>query len=165
MTKLLIARHGNTFDPGDTILRVGKHTDLPLSISGREQAERLGNYLHDNGIKVDAAFASFLKRTIETAKIALATAKNPIPIRQNHIFDEIDYGPDEGKPETEVIARLGSTALEAWDQDASVPNGWNVDPKQIIKNWHEFAAMLLHKLPEQTVLVVTSNGTLFNRGF
>ena len=28
MTRLLIARHGNTFDKGDVLLRVGKRTDL-----------------------------------------------------------------------------------------------------------------------------------------
>lgn len=158
MTTLLIARHGNTFDPGEQVLRVGKNTDLPLSNSGREQAVRLGNYFKDNAIKIDTAFTSSLIRTIETAKIALNTAGSFAAVRQNHIFDEIDYGPDEGKPEPEVIARVGTDALQAWDNAAIVPPGWNVDPQEIIQNWHDFAAMLLHKFPSQTILVVTSNG-------
>jgi 2,3-bisphosphoglycerate-dependent phosphoglycerate mutase len=158
MTTLLIARHGNTFDPGDTVLRVGKRTDLSLSSSGREQAQRLGNFFKETDLEIHTVFTSSLKRTIETAKIALETAELPIHILQNHMFDEIDYGPDEGKPESEVIARIGEAALKEWDLKATVPPGWLVDPAKIIENWHNFAAMVQHKFPEQTVLVVTSNG-------
>jgi len=45
MTIMLIARHGNNFDPGQTAVRVGIRTNLPLSASGRQQAINLGNYL------------------------------------------------------------------------------------------------------------------------
>ena len=39
MTSILICRHCNTFDKGDIIRRVGARTHLPLSLSGRAQAE------------------------------------------------------------------------------------------------------------------------------
>ncbi|MEL6754250.1 MAG: histidine phosphatase family protein, partial [Pseudomonadota bacterium] len=42
MQTLYIVRHGNTFDTGDTVLRVGGRTDLPLSTSGEMQATALG---------------------------------------------------------------------------------------------------------------------------
>src|SRR5258706_236449 len=42
--KLLIARHGNTFGPGDIVTRVGT-TDLPLVESGLQQGRNLGTYL------------------------------------------------------------------------------------------------------------------------
>ena len=45
MLKLFVARHSNTFDKGDEVLRVGKRTDLPLSSSGRLQAKQLGTFL------------------------------------------------------------------------------------------------------------------------
>ncbi|HAO37083.1 MAG TPA: histidine phosphatase family protein, partial [Hyphomonas sp.] len=38
MARLIIVRHGNTFDKGDTVTRVGGRTDLPLSASGLAQA-------------------------------------------------------------------------------------------------------------------------------
>ena len=41
MTQLLIVRHGNTFETGETPRRVGLRTDLPLSSSGRKQANAL----------------------------------------------------------------------------------------------------------------------------
>ena len=38
-TRLIIARHGNTFDAGDIPTRVGRRTDLPLVASGEAQAK------------------------------------------------------------------------------------------------------------------------------
>jgi probable phosphoglycerate mutase len=158
MITLLIARHGNTFDKGDIITRVGLNTDIPLSISGKEQAERLGQYLETNHPAIDIAYGSNLKRTIQTAKIALETANIAIKAEPLAIFDEIDYGIDENKPEDEVVKRLGQDALNLWDKEAITPNGWNVDKEQIKKNWQSFAEDLVNKAKNQTTLVVTSNG-------
>ena len=48
MTTLIIARHGNTFNPGDTPTRVGKHTDMPLVEKGEAQGRALGRYLKEH---------------------------------------------------------------------------------------------------------------------
>lgn len=162
MITLLIARHGNTFDPGDTILRVGKQTDLPLSNSGREQAKRLGVFLQEKHPKIDRVFVSSLKRTQETASIALPNTSFSI----NPIFDEIDYGIDDGKPESEVIERIGEDALKQWEENAVPPQGWLVEPEKIIQAWKDFALNYVNAAdvganglrPETTILVVTSNG-------
>ncbi len=158
MINLLIARHGNTFDPGDTVLRVGRGTDIPLSNSGKEQAKKLGEYLHQHHPEIHAVYTSTLKRTILTAEIVLSSMGLQLDITPINIFDEIDYGPDEGKPETEVVARIGEAALENWEKNNSVPAGWNVDPEKITSAWREFANDLEKQLPNQTILVVTSNG-------
>lgn len=158
MTNLLIARHGNTFAPGDLVVRAGLRTDLPLVESGRIQAQKLGTYLHANKIKLAAVFTSTLIRTIETAQIALETAQIKLPIKPLDIFNEIDYGPDEAKTDQDVIARIGQPALSAWDTNAIVPPGWLVDPQQIISNWHNFASDIAANFVDQSVLVVTSNG-------
>lgn len=157
MTTIIIARHGNTFNPGDTVLRVGR-TDLPLSSSGKQQAQRLGNYFLSEKLNFAAVYTSCLSRTIETASIALKTANFSLPILQNSIFDEINYGPDEGKTEDEVIARIGANALQDWEQLAEVPPGWLADPDRITRNWFNFAHEVEYKYPGKTVLVVTSNG-------
>ena len=34
---------------------------------------------------------------------------------------EIDYGPDENKPEVDVIARIGEAALDAWEKRRHSP--------------------------------------------
>ncbi len=156
MLKLLVARHGNTFDKGDVILRVGRGTDLPLSKSGIEQAIQLGHYLKNHHPHIDHVLVSQLQRTKQTAEYALKTMQSNATIAENAIFNEIDYGIDEGKPESEVIARLGVKALNDWDKSAIVPKDWRVNPSEIQAQWQAFAESLQGK--NQTVLVVTSNG-------
>jgi probable phosphoglycerate mutase len=67
----------------------------------------------------------------------------------------VDYGPDEGKSETEVIARLGREALEAWDKHARPPQGWKVDVDGLRTAWMAFLASCDKG---SNTLVVTSNG-------
>ncbi len=157
MTTLIIARHGNTFNKGETPTRVGARTDIPLVESGHEQARFLGKYLLSRNLIPDVTYAAPLKRTMETAEGALKEMNLAEAIEPLDIFTEIDYGPDENKTEEEVIARIGEEAISAWNKDATVPNGWKVDPKAIIKNWQDFADGLA-KSEIPTVLAVTSNG-------
>lgn len=156
-TRLLVARHGNTFGPGDVIRRVGT-TDLPLVESGLIQGRLLGAHLKQNNLFPDVVFTSKLKRAIQTAEQAQLMMETSLPIEALSIFNEIDYGPDENQPEDLVIARLGTEALKAWEANAKVPNGWNVDPLEIIKNWHDFSNRLTNDYAGKTILVVTSNG-------
>lgn len=158
MNTIIIARHGNTFDPGDQVVRVGCKTDMPLSVSGIHQAELIGKYVKKNRIHLAAVFTSTLKRTIETATVALESAGQNVPITHLQLFNEVDYGPDEGKTEEQVIARIGEHAIHDWNTLAVVPPGWIVDPQVVVENWKRFAANMLLKFPDQTVLVITSNG-------
>lgn len=156
-TRLLIARHGNTFAPQETVRRVGS-TDLPLTESGQLQGLLLGTYLKEQGLIPDAIFTSKLQRTIQTAQKAQEALGTNLPFTTLSIFNEIDYGPDENQPESAVIARLGDTALKAWEEQAIVPPGWCVDPADIINNWINFSTYLCNEYAEKTCLVITSNG-------
>lgn len=157
-TRLLIARHGNTFGPGDVVTRVGGRTDLPLVTSGLEQGRKLGVYLRDNNMLPDVVITSALKRAIQTAEQALVAAGIKRTIGHSHIFNEIDYGVDENRPEEEVKARVGEAALKAWDESAIVPDGWNVNVPGLIKSWLGFGEMVADEFKDKTTLVVTSNG-------
>ncbi len=154
-TTLLIARHGNTFAPGETPTRVGARTDLPLVESGRAQGRALGQYLKDNSLVPDLILTSQLKRTIEMAELAKDAMGVPVETHPLAIFNEVDYGPDENKTEDDVIARIGRDAILDWDENAVPPPGWKVDPEGIARNWKNFA----NGLEEGgTTLVITSNG-------
>ena len=74
-TTLIVARHGNTFSPGDVVTRVGARTDMPLSTSGLEQGWKLGLYLRDNDLLPDVVFTSALQRTQQTAEQIFAAAE------------------------------------------------------------------------------------------
>lgn len=158
MVQLLIARHGNTFEPGEILRRIGCKTDLPLSESGRQQARHLGKFLQNHYSQLSAVYSSCLKRCVETAQIALEAGKFPEAVKPLSIFDEIDYGIDEGKSEDQVVSRIGQAAIKRWDTEALVPPGWLVDPDQIIANWKLFASKLQKQGESAVVLVVTSNG-------
>lgn len=57
-TRIIIFRHGNTFDVGDTVLRVGRRTDIPLSGSGRKQSRLLGEAMAAQQCRPAAVFTS-----------------------------------------------------------------------------------------------------------
>ncbi|MCR9269184.1 MAG: histidine phosphatase family protein [Hyphomonadaceae bacterium] len=159
MTDIYIVRHGNTFDKGDTVTRVGARTDLPLSRSGQVQADLLAVHFKEtvpHGFS--AAFCSELQRTRQTAETILDGYKQRPDLTVLDFLREVDYGPDENQPDDQVIARIGEAALAAWDAHAVPPPGWDVAPDQLIKEW----ASLLNTLsgPDEwpPVLIVTSNG-------
>jgi 2,3-bisphosphoglycerate-dependent phosphoglycerate mutase len=155
--RLLVARHGNTFAPGDIVRRVGT-TDLPLVASGLEQGRLLGAYLKQHQLLPDVLFTSQLQRAIQTAEQAQQVMGTHLTIETLSIFNEIDYGPDENQPETQVLARIGQEALNAWEREAIVPTGWKVNPAELINNWQSFASKLCEQYQGKTCLVVTSNG-------
>lgn len=157
-TRLIIARHGNTFAPGDVPARVGCRTDLPLVPSGEAQARRIGRFLRLHRMVPDAVFAAPLKRSLDTARLALQALGRDLPITSDERFNEIDYGPDENQPESVVIARIGAQSLRDWDEHAKVPLGWLADPRAIIQTWLAFGDTCRQHWADRTVLVVTSNG-------
>lgn len=157
MPRLFVVRHGNTFDKGDTVTRVGGRTDLPLSVSGRTQAEALA--AHFAGTPFTAALASPLERTRATARAILGRRSDAPALLIRSFLREIDYGPDENQPEDAVTSRIGEAALKAWDDHGTPPPGWQVDPPAIRAGWRHLLSEIA-ELPESAnVLVVTSNGT------
>lgn len=153
MRRIFIIRHGNTFAPGDPVLRVGARTDLPLVDSGRAQAARLAEWFANQAVPVRRLLTGPLRRARETAAPigeAIGRGIDGTPDWLN----EIDHGPDEGRPESEVVARIGQDALAAWDGQGIVPPGWIVDADRRLAGWRAFFT----EPGEGTDLLVTSNG-------
>lgn len=180
-TRLLIARHGNTFQPQQIPTRIGRNTDLPLV--EETLARNLGKYLKINHLIPTAIWTAPLQRTIQTAKLAIAEMQSNIPLYQDDNFAEIDYGPDENKTEADVELRLGKLAalknnkeltlyttqelqllgkqeILNWNKHAIVPTGWEVNPQHCQQIWQNFATMLEDNYLNQTVMVVSSNGII-----
>lgn len=168
-TRLIIARHGNTFTSEQTPTRVGAKTDLPLV--EHERGRNIGRYLQQKGIQVDAVLTGPLKRHTETAALACEVLGFDVfEMQVNHDFNEIDYGPDEDKTEDEVMLRLGNgdreegrVIIEKWNADATVPTGWDVDVAGFKQAWLELGAALSSdgsQYKDKTTLLVSSNGTM-----
>lgn len=165
-TRLIIARHGNTFTKEQTPTRVGAKTDLHLV--EEERGRNIGKYLRKKNISVDLVFCGPLKRHIQTAALACEELGGDLlSIQINHDFNEIDYGPDENKTEEEVMLRLGNgnaeigkTIIDLWNKEAKVPQGWEVDVEGIKQSWLTFADDVAREYNDQTILLVSSNGTI-----
>ena len=74
MTRLVIVRHGNTFEAGEPPRRIGARTDLPLTATGVAQAEALARHFAANGVSFDRVFCgeSMFSRADNASKVALA---------------------------------------------------------------------------------------------
>lgn len=108
MPKLILARHGNTFESGQTPTQVGAKSDLPLTAQGLKQAEAL------KFINPQAVYAGSLKRQIQSAMVvADAFIYEPA-------LTEIDYGLWEGLTTEEIKARW-SKEYEEWTQGGRWP--------------------------------------------
>ncbi len=150
---LTIVRHGDTFAPGEAPRRIGARTDLPLVASGRAQARALGATFAGEGLRVDRLLAAPLRRTRETAALlATALADKPV-VETADWLAEIDHGPDEDRPEAEVLARIGAAALAGWNDDLVAPPGWTVDAPARLAAWRGVMTQGTGHL-----LLVTSNG-------
>ncbi|XPV77575.1 MAG: histidine phosphatase family protein [Desulfovibrio sp.] len=166
MKRIIIVRHGNTFRKGETPTRVGRNTDLPL-VEG-ERSKAVGDYLLKNKLIPDVVYVAPLQRTLQTKDYILEQIGQPIETEIVDGFVEIDYGPDENKPEAEVLLRLGNgdsesgkEIIDAWNKSGVVPDGWMVDTNQIIQTWKELAATVDdHEGEDHTAMVVSSNGII-----
>lgn len=154
MTRLVIVRHGNTFEAGEPPRRIGARTDLPLTAVGVAQAEALARHFAANGVSFDRVLSGELKRSRRTAE-AIAGDR---PIEAAPFLTEIDHGPDEGQPESAVIDRIGNDAITLWETQWVAPEGWEVGAQWRLLAWREFVERVAEELPDGTILLVTSNG-------
>src|SRR5262245_8217779 len=136
--QLILARHGNTFDPGDRPVWVGARTDLPLVAKGRDQAIKLGQALKAADLVPRRVLAGPLRRTRETASLALAASGATVDtIDIDDRLREIDYGLWEGKSSDEIRLMGGGVDLEAWEREGRWPldAGWPSSSEQYTRKF------------------------------
>ena len=155
MKHLLIVRHGDTFLPTEPPRRIGARTDLALTPRGEAQARGVAAWLLAGGVHLDSALAGPLQRATRTAGIILAALPRTCSLREAAWLNEVDYGPDEGRLESEVVDRVGTDALARWDSSADPAQGWPIDRAAKIAECRAG----VEELPTGTTLLVTSNGT------
>ncbi|MFO0675886.1 MAG: histidine phosphatase family protein [Polyangiaceae bacterium] len=109
-TRVLLVRHGATTLSVED--RFAGSTDVDLSEEGRAQVSALAARL--TGEKVDAVFASPLRRTVETATIL--AAPHGLGIVTHDGLREIDHGRWEGMTRREVESKYEGE-YSAWEED------------------------------------------------
>ena len=158
-TRLIIARHGNTFDAGDTPTRVGRRTDLPLVASGEAQARRIGDYLRRRQMVPAVVFAAPLKRSCETARLAVEALGRDLPITiDDRGSTRSTTAPTRTSPNPplspESVIRRCATGTTT---PRCRPAGWPTRKPSSMTGWPS-GTPADTPFSGQTVLVVTSNG-------
>lgn len=151
---LIVLRHGNTFEAGESSRYVGARTDLALTATGQQQAVDAGLRLLAQNLVPVKAYTSPMLRTRQTAMGALS-AFDKVPLVPDVRLREADYGPDEDKPDAEVKARIGDQ-LESWNSDAVLPDGWSLDIANVRAVYQKAAAEAI--AAQAPVLLVTHGG-------
>lgn len=147
--RLLLIRHGET--SWNRVRRIqGCRSDTELSQRGREQAEKIALWLKKQ--RVDALYASPLKRAVDTAKAIVRACGLEVKVA----FDlrEIDAGELEGLSQEELRKRYGEFWKELREGDPSfpLPGGESLEGLQR-RAWGEIEH-IMERHPEETVAVV-----------
>lgn len=160
--KIILARHGNTFGPGDTPVWVGAREDLALVDKGREQSSDIGRWLKANSLQPTLIIAGPLKRTREGAElVAEQTGFEPGAIQIDDRLKEIDYGSWGGKSDAEIETLYGPSVIDDWRERTIIPPGadWSPDLSTLKANAEAVIAEIVSS-DEEVVLIISSNGTL-----
>lgn len=162
--QVFLARHGNTFGPGDPVVWVGKRNDLVLVDKGRRQAEALARALRRDDKAPCEVRCGPLARTREFAGIVCEALELDDAIIDTRL-DELDYGAWSGLTSDEIRARFGSEELDAWRERSAWPQGaaWPGDAATIKREIRSLTAELRQKHGERQaakILLVSSNGRL-----
>lgn len=160
---LILARHGNTFEPDETPVWVGANEDVALAEKGLEQSRAIGRAIRDAGVGLDRILAGPLKRTRTGAKLAAEKCGFTGEIEIDERLKEIDYGVWGGKTDAEIAGEWGEQAIEDWRERSMPPEGagWSPAPNTIRSNARSVLASATRELSGETaVLIVSSNGIL-----
>ena len=158
-SRLILARHGNTFRPEDEPVWVGARSDLPLVEKGLAQARDLGEMLRKTSIIPHTIIAGPLQRTQETAIIVadlIGMAARDIKIDAR--LTELDYGTWEGKSTGEIIKSGFEAEMTAWNKQSIFPvnAGWSPSEAQIKSD----IGAIMSEMKNGISLIITSNGIL-----
>ena len=160
--RLILVRHGNTFEKGETPTQVGAQTDIPLTALGRQQAEDFARYLMGRGIDPKAIYAGALKRQTETARIVgkVLGADARVYLGETALT-EVDYGLWEGLTADE-IDRGWPSEYKEWHEVARWGEGiFGGEFSQHVKGIGKWLEMVRRTYSSgDAVVAVTSNGTI-----
>ena len=154
MGTLLIVRHGETDWNAEG--RIQGHTDIGLSDKGADQARSLGKRLA--GLTIDVAYTSDLKRSTETAKIALG--ERDIVLHETARLREYDKGAFEGMTLLEIKARFPDEYPRYLQKDLGYAPKGGESTRDVSARMAKFFDEIRSKHLNETVLVVSHGGVL-----
>jgi 2,3-bisphosphoglycerate-dependent phosphoglycerate mutase len=121
MTSILILlRHGQS--TWNLENRFTGWVNVPLSDTGRTEAQRAGELIAASGLLPDLLYTSVLTRAIQTANLALeAVDRDWIPVKRSWRLNERHYGALQGRNKAETLAEYGEEQFMTWRRSFDVP--------------------------------------------
>jgi 2,3-bisphosphoglycerate-dependent phosphoglycerate mutase len=122
MSELILLRHGQS--QWNLENRFTGWVDVPLSPKGEDEARAAGEKLR--GRRIDKLYISVLKRAIDTATLALATAGiGDVPTERDAALNERMYGDLQGLNKAEAAQKWGDEQIRQWRRsyDVKPPGG------------------------------------------
>jgi 2,3-bisphosphoglycerate-dependent phosphoglycerate mutase len=96
--------------------------DVPLSDEGEAEARRAGQLIKAEGIRLDVAHTSLLKRAIKTLWLALEELDQMwIPQHKSWRLNERMYGALQGLNKAEMAAKHGEQQVKIWRRSYDIP--------------------------------------------
>ena len=154
MGTLLIVRHAET--EWNAVGRIQGHTDIGLSEKGAEQARSLGVRLA--GLSIDAAYSSDLKRTSETAKIALGG--RDIVLNETPMLREYHKGAFEGLTLPEIKAQFPEEYPRYLEKDLDYAPKGGESTREVSARMAKIIGQIKADHLNETVLLVSHGGVL-----
>jgi probable phosphoglycerate mutase len=106
MPQLILIRHGNTFETGETATWVGARTDMKLTAKGEEQGQAAAAMVAARFLPLGGLIAGPLQRTRRFAELIAAKTNAVYTVDERLI--EIDYGTWENISSDEIRARMAT---------------------------------------------------------
>jgi len=120
MYKLVLIRHGESTWNKEN--RFTGWTDVDLSDKGRDEAVAAGRLLKKEGFVFDVAYASVLKRALNTLWSVLQEMDRVwIPIEKDWRLNERHYGALQGLNKAETAAKYGDEQVLVWRRSYDIP--------------------------------------------
>lgn len=176
--RIIGLRHGNTFEPDETPVYVGKYQDLPLTHKGREQiqeaAHRIRPFTQDkdlpSGIQIyygpllrHSQSLDEIRKTIP--ELLAPTSETDTQYRKLPWLNELSYGNWANLSTDEVRAQFDPASISAWESHALIPSDalWEEDDTSWIHTLTQGLIELISTASTKhstTILLISSGGTL-----
>jgi 2,3-bisphosphoglycerate-dependent phosphoglycerate mutase len=118
--KLILVRHGQSTWNVENLFT--GWTDVDLSEQGRTEARQAGRELLREGLTIDIAFTSVLKRAIRTLWFILdETDRMWVPVERSWRLNERHYGALQGLDKAQTVAKHGEAQVKIWRRSYDIP--------------------------------------------
>ena len=124
MPTLILVRHGQS--DWNLQNRFTGWVDVDLSAAGVEEARAAGRALAEEGIRIDRAFTSVLKRAIRAIRLVLDEMDQMwVPVERSWRLNERHYGALQGLDKAETAAAHGAEQVKVWRRRLRHPSAFS----------------------------------------